>query len=152
MHESEIVVVVLFMLILSGVTVLVMAMVNRRKMREMEHRERLAMIDRGLMPSPEADPLRFESASGLTPPPPSTERYRTAGVMMLGIGFGLMVLLTFAAGEPSVALGVGGGWAMLGAAALLNYYILTRRPQPPPMVRPWNPPSKPSEPPSNTAL
>lgn len=151
MHESEIVVVVLVLLILSGVTVLVMAMVNRRKMREMEHRERLAMIERGLMPPPEVDPLRFESASGLTPPPPSTERYRTAGVMMVGFGFGVMVLLTFAAGAPAVAVGVGGGWAVLGAAALLNYYILTRRPQPPPMARPWTPPSKPSEPPSNIA-
>ena len=28
----------------------------------MEHRERLAMIQRGLVPAPETDPLGFESA------------------------------------------------------------------------------------------
>ena len=34
----------------------------------MEHRERLAMIERGLMPSPESDPGGFETAAGFTPP------------------------------------------------------------------------------------
>ena len=35
---------------------------------------------------------------------------------MIGLGLGLMVLLTFAAGAPDIAVGVGGAWAVLGGA------------------------------------
>ncbi len=46
--------------ILAGVAVIWMAMQSRRQIREMEHRERLAMIERGLVPAPEVDPAAFE--------------------------------------------------------------------------------------------
>ena len=37
----------LVMTILAGVALMMMAMNNRRKVRELEHRERFAMIERG---------------------------------------------------------------------------------------------------------
>ena len=46
--------------ILAGVAVIWMAMQSRRQIREMEHRERLAMIERGLVPAPEVDPAAFD--------------------------------------------------------------------------------------------
>ena len=67
MDAEEAVVLGMTVLILAGVAVLWMAMSNRRRFREMEHRERLAMIDRGLIPPPEVDPDGFERRAGLTP-------------------------------------------------------------------------------------
>jgi hypothetical protein len=94
----------------------------------MEHRERLAMIQRGLIPAPELDPLGFEEAMGeLSTASTSADRWRTAGVTFIGLGLGLMMLIGFAAGEPGVGLGIGGGFAVLGAALLLNA-LSTRRP------------------------
>lgn len=129
-----------------------MAMANRRAVREMEHRERLAMIQRGLLPAPESDPLGFEEAveafsgGGL-----KSERWRTAGTLTVGLGIALMILLTFSAGEFSAGLGVGGAFVALGAAILLNGITLSRsqRPRSPYARRPFpgNPPT-PGEPPS----
>ena len=49
---------------MAGVAVIWMAMQSRRQIREMEHRERLAMIERGLVPAPEVDPGAFDRRFG----------------------------------------------------------------------------------------
>ena len=138
-------------IILAGVGLMAAAMTNRRKLREMLHRERLAMIDRGLIPSPERDPAGFESATGMAgrKNEPGT-RYRTAGVLMIGLGLGLMILITFTAGEPNVGIGVGGAWAILGAASLLNYFLITRQDSDLDHAR-WTPSARRPDPPSNAA-
>jgi hypothetical protein len=134
-------------LILAGVAVLWMAMQNRRLMREMEHRERLAMIERGLIPSPEIDPAGFERRTGLTDQPESraAARSRSAGVIMIGFGLGLMMLISFAAEVPNVGVGIGGAFALLGAAFLFNSMLMGRR-DPyaplPPVTRPFSQPSE----------
>src|SRR5688500_9309583 len=103
------------LMILAGVAVLWIAVWNRRQIREMQHRERLAMIDRGLIPSPELDPAGFETRSGLgAPPSDASNRSRSAGVLLIGFGFGLMMLLGFTVGEPEVGIGIGGAFALLG--------------------------------------
>ena len=114
--------------IMAGVVLLITAMNNRRRLLEVAHRERLMMIERGLVPAPEVNPAAFESATGLGVRRTSSgERYRTAGVIMIGLGLSMMVLLSFAAGTPSIGLGVGGAWAILGGACLLNYLLMSRR-------------------------
>jgi hypothetical protein len=138
-NEEEFAVTLLGLIILSGVGLMIAAMMNRRSIREMEHRERLAMIDRGLLPSPESDPGGFESGAGL----PSTAhepgvRYRTAGVMMIGLGLGLTVLLTFTADSPGAGVGLGGGAAILGGASLLNYFLIAKRHADLADTRRWN--------------
>ena len=116
------------LIIVAGSVLMITTMANRRRMREMEHRERLAMIERGLMPAPEMDPGGFESAARLTLPPDEPgEGYRTAGVLMIGLGFGLMLLIGLTARKASVGIGIGGGWVIIGAASLINYYLITRR-------------------------
>src|SRR3954447_25628958 len=91
------VIIFLVLTIVAGVILMIAAMNNRRRVREMEHRERLAMIERGVMPSPETDPAGFEAAAGLTPSnpeaPANSQRYRSAGVLLIGIGLGLMFLI-----------------------------------------------------------
>ena len=62
MSEEEVVLTSITIVVFASLGVLWMAMANRRAVREMEHRERLAMIQRGLLPAPESDPLGFEEA------------------------------------------------------------------------------------------
>ena len=125
----------------------------RARVRELEVRERIAMIERGLVPPPERDPQGFDQAMHTYDSyreryeddrwrrrRRSPSRYRSAGITMLGVGFGFMVLLTFTAGEPGVGLGVGGFMVVLGLAFLLNSLFVP----PPPYYPPPPPPPAPS--------
>lgn len=130
MDEAEATVFMMTLLILAGLAVLWMAMHSRRRIREMEHRERLAMIERGLMPAPELDPLGFERRLGTpgdaAPPSRAASRFRSMGVIMVGIGLGLMMLISFAAGQPQIGLGIGGAFSLLGAAFVVNSLLSGR--------------------------
>jgi Domain of unknown function (DUF6249) len=143
--------IVLFLLftIVAGVVLMIAAMHNRRRLREMEHRERLAMIERGVVPSPEADPAAFEAATGFAGGAQDSDdrgqRYRTAGVLLIGFGLGLIFVIGVAAGAPAVGLGIGGAWISLGAASLLNYWLMSRR-----RTR-WTAPSHRTDPPTKLA-
>ena len=154
MSESEFVATVFGLMIFAGVAVLWMAMQNRRMLREFEHRERLAMIDRGLIPAPERDPAAFESRTGLggQPERSGATRSRSAGIIMIGFGLALMMLIAFAAREPEVGIGIGGAFALLGAAFIFNASALNRRDsmQPPPLP-PLSPLSRPISRPSESA-
>ena len=141
-------------LIAGGVIVLALAMNNRRKLREMEHRERLAMIDRGLVPPPELDPAGFESALG-SRPSAAAGRARAIGIITIGFGLALMMLISFAGGSPGPGVGVGGAIAVLGAAFLLNGLLSSTEAssERPPLLRSsrTSSPPSPPEPPHNTA-
>jgi hypothetical protein len=143
------------MTIVAGVILMIAAMNNRRRVREMEHRERLAMIERGVMPSPEADPAGFEAAAGFAAPkadvPDGSQRYRTAGVLLIGIGVGLMFLIGVAADAQETGVGIGGAWVSLGFACLLNYWLLSRRAEEERRTRWSPPPSRRPDPPANIA-
>ena len=131
MSEEAVVLIVTSVIVFAGLGVLWMAMVSRRAVREMEHRERLAMIQRGLVPAPETDPLGFETAvEAFQSNSHRSERWRTAGTLTIGLGLALVILLTFSAGELSVGLGVGGAFTVLGAAILLNGIQLGRSTRP----------------------
>ena len=156
LNPEEAILLGITVLILAGVSVLWMAMLTRRRIREMEHRERLAMIDRGLVPPPEVDPAGFEQHSGVPRiESPSAVRSRSAGVIMIGLGLGMMVLLTFAADSPEVGVGVGGAFALLGAAFFVNAALLGKPSSHQPardwQSRPTARPGGPVEPPNSTA-
>jgi hypothetical protein len=127
-NESEVMVFLFSLMIFAGVAVLWMAMQSRRRVREMEHRERLAMIERGLIPSPELDPAAFERRSNVAPAPEpqATTRARSTGVMLIGFGLGLAMLLAFAFEVPAVGLGLGGAFALLGGAFVVNAMLSAR--------------------------
>ena len=126
--------------ILAGVAVIWMAMQSRRQIREMEHRERLAMIERGLVPAPESDPagIRAEVRAARAPESPSAIRARSGGVIMISLGLAFMFLLSFAAGAPGVGFGVGGAFALVGAGFFVNSLLMSRAeaPRPPAEPRP----------------
>jgi hypothetical protein len=134
---------VVVLIILSSLAVIWMGMNSRRQIREMEHRERLAMIERGLVPPPEMDPgafeQRFQPLRGETQ---GSLRFRSAGIMLIGLGVAFMFLVTFTSGAASVGIGIGLAFAALGAAFLANAVMLSRSQQyltPPPTSRPLPP-------------
>ena len=128
--EAIFVIAMFSLLTVAGLVVMWMGLQSRRQQLEMQHRERLAMIERGLVPPPELDPEGFErhmnkrtvreTAAGA--------RWRGAGIMMIGLGLALVFLLTFAAGEAGIAFGIGGAFVVLGAAFVVNAMMLTRTP------------------------
>ncbi|HMD33676.1 MAG TPA: hypothetical protein VKH42_01850 [Vicinamibacterales bacterium] len=124
--------------ILGWVVVSVVNSISRARVREMEVRERIAMIERGLVPAPEVDPAGFDRAMDRYDrmryradrrTSRAHGRYRRAGVTLLGVGFGLMLMLGFLTGEPRIGLGVGGFLAILGLAFFLNSLFESSRPE-----------------------
>lgn len=104
------------------------ATINKARIRELEIRERIAMIERGMVPAPEVDPHGFDRAMSRMDTVvershrSAPERHRRAGVILMGVGFGLMVLIGFGdrGNNISEAFGVGGFIVILGAAFLVS--------------------------------
>jgi Domain of unknown function (DUF6249) len=126
--------------ILSGIVHTVM----RARVRELEIRERIAMIERGLVPTPESDPETFDRrmhSMDLIQREHVAPRHRSAGVVLMAVGLGMMVLLTYAGNVPRQGLGVGGFIMILGLGFVINSLFASR----PTSV---SPPSRSSEPPA----
>jgi hypothetical protein len=133
--------------IISGIVHTVM----RARVRELEIRERIVMIERGLVPPPESDPETFDrrmysmhqiQREHVAP------RHRSAGVVLMSVGLGLMVLLTFAGDVPRQGLGVGGFIMILGLGFFINSLFAPRPSSgsslPPSSSRPTEPPAPPA--------
>jgi hypothetical protein len=133
--------------IVGGIIAGIVATVTKARVRELEIRERIAMIERGMVPPPESDPETFdrrmhsmrEMQRGHVGP-----RHRSAGVILMAVGLGMFVLLTYAGGVPSVGLGIGGFIAILGLGFFVNSLFG------PGIQAPPSPPRS-SEPPTPTA-
>lgn len=102
------------------IIVAVVRMISRTRIRELEIRERIAMIERGLVPPPEKDPGGFERAMdrrdrGRRP----SGRHQRAGIILIGVGFGLMMLIGMT-DEVRHGIGVGGFLVLLGLAFVIS--------------------------------
>lgn len=113
---------------------------SRARVRELQIRERIAMIEKGLVPPPEVDPTGFERAmhrydrhAGWPPAIATAARHRRAGIILVGIGLALMVLIGVAGEDRTSGIGVGGFLAVLGAAFLLNALFEARQGAPAPL-------------------
>jgi len=132
--------------IIGGIGVGIAAILSNARVREARIRERIAMIEKGLVPPPEVDPAGFDRAmhrherSGYGGP---KRAQRRAGVVVMGVGFGLMFLISIAAGAVSEGIGVGGFLVILGLAFLINSQLEPQRDLPPQV-----PPGPPIPPPS----
>ncbi len=139
--------------ILAWAVITVMRSTHSARIRELEIRERIAMIERGLVPPPEVDPRGFERAMNRYDSVAALRRaayngaprHRRAGITLLGVGFGLMFLISFAGNEPQAGIGVGGFLVILGIAFFINSLFEGRQepfpphtdgPTPPPVNRP----------------
>ncbi len=128
MNPANIAVLIPIVAILGGIAIVVVSIVSKARLRELEIKERIAMIERGLVPAPEADPRGFDRAlSSLDRAQRiqqwqggAASRHRRAGITLMGVGFGLMVLISFAGESPSSAFGVGGFLVVIGLAFFIN--------------------------------
>src|SRR3954462_8617470 len=95
---------------------------SKARVRELEVRERIALIERGLVPPPEVDPRGFDRAMYRF----DRQRYRApgrhrrAGVTLMGVGFGLLMLIGVAGGAMNEGIGVGGFFVIMGLAFFIN--------------------------------
>jgi hypothetical protein len=131
--------------IAGGIIAGIVHTVTRARVRELEIRERIAMIERGMVPPPETDPEGFDrrmeavnrvqtrSERGHIAP-----RHRSAGVILMSIGVGMYVLISFAGGLNREALGVGGFIAILGLGFFVNSLFFRYQPPPSQMSAPPN--------------
>jgi hypothetical protein len=131
--------------IAGGILAGIVATVSRGRVRELEIRERIAMIERGMVPPPESDPEGFDrrmhsiqqiQREHVAP------RHRSAGVVLIAVGLGMMVLLTYAGGVPRQGLGIGGFIVILGLGFFVNSLFGSRPPALPP--RSNEPPAPPA--------
>ena len=111
--------------IVGGVTIIVLGLRSQAHRNELRHQERMAMIERGMVPPPEM--------GGWAPPPPpgpgvtfrdhrrgaKSGSQMTAGIVLIGAGFAFMTIVGIAAGTPSVAIGIGGAFVVFGAALIV---------------------------------
>ena len=111
--------------VLAGVGLVALLIRGRQRMRELAIQQRISLIEKGLVPSPEADPARFEAFLG---PRRSTNkaaaRFQSAGVLIMGLGLALALVISVAARNAGVGVGIGGGLAILGLAAFINGALL----------------------------
>lgn len=145
--------------ILGAFVYVIVKTLAQSRVRELEIRERIAMIERGLVPAPEVDPRGFDHAMSRLERreyirSASGGRHRRAGVTMIGVGLGLMVLIAFTSGEESVAVGVGGFLIVIGLAFFVNSFIDGSPDVPMSDPRSWGAPPPPppasTEPPRTT--
>jgi hypothetical protein len=102
------------LMIAGGFAVLVATILRGGKVAELRHRERMAMIERGMTPpEPVAGDVGLQRASGFK---------TTLGIVLCGLGLALFMLIAFAAGEVAVATGVGGAFVAVGFAFMAAAY------------------------------
>jgi uncharacterized protein DUF6249 len=134
--------------IIGAFTVAIVNSIGRARVRELEIRERIAMIERGMVPSPESDPNGFERrmhAMDRIQHVHAGSRFRAGGVMVMSVGFGLMMLLWFV-GAPREGVGIGGFLVIIGFGLFINSLFNYSPQQPitaaqPPRQEPPNPSS-----------
>jgi hypothetical protein len=109
--------------ILGAFVFIIVRTLVKARVRELEIKERIAMIERGLVPAPEVDPRGFDRAMTRMEGPDSghgSGRHRRVGVTLIGVGFGLMLLIGVAGNSLAEGVGVGGFLVVIGMAFLIN--------------------------------
>lgn len=118
----EAVIIIVFSVIAScGVLVILASLWLRARLLEMAHRERLAMIERGLAPSDipsltYQDPQLRRSAR--------SSKLLSAGIVIVGLGLAIALLIGFASREGEIAVGVGGAIVVLGISLIVTAIVV----------------------------
>jgi len=119
---------------IGGFAYIIILSSQKARIRELEIRERIAMIEKGLVPPPEVDPRGFDRAMARYDRVQwsrGSGRHRRAGITLIGVGVGMMVLIGFS-GSPEEGFAIGGFLAALGLAFLVNSFFEREHVQPPP--------------------
>lgn len=128
---------------LGGIFIILHAMTKRQRIAEMTHKERLAMIERGLVPPPH---MATQSAHTFSPSPAggnARARLLSGGIMIIAFGVGLVLLIGVSGGAPEAAFGIGGAIAVFGFALIGIAMVQAPPVQAAPMTPPIPPPPAP---------
>lgn len=117
----------------AGVFLIFLAMRQRSEALERQHRERMAMIERGHVPL--ADAPRHPAGA-------RSNRSLSLGIIVVGLGLALMMIISVAGDTPSVGIGIGGAIVIVGAAFIVRSVVV--RPEAAPPASPINPPPPPA--------
>jgi hypothetical protein len=117
MEEETALALIFSLIVLGGVAVIISGMRHRARLLEMAHRERLAMIERGM--TPPTDVGLYQPSS-----PARGSRLLSLGIVIVGLGLGLALLIGFASREPEIAVGVGGAIVVLGLAFVVTALVV----------------------------
>lgn len=135
-------------LVVGGFAIVLLGIWKQTRIKEMEHRERLALIERGLVPPSESAETPAVALLGRHGATPRRARLLSGGIVVIGFGLALMMVIGFAGGAPDVAMGIGGAVVVLGASFVVNAIVTGRLEQgapPAPGVSP-EPPAPPLPP------
>lgn len=110
--------------ITAWMVITVTRIVSRNRVREMQIRERIALIEKGLVPPPEVDPAGFDRVMKRYDGDPwqrrhSPGRHLRAGIILIGVGVGLILIIAGGSGSIRIAIGPGGFLVALGLAFVL---------------------------------
>ena len=103
-----------------GVFIIFLGLRQRSQQLEMQHRERMAMIERGQIP------LSEPSGGAATRRPQfaaRSSRSLSVGIITVGLGLAMMTIISVAGESPEVGVGVGGAIAVLGAAFIVRSLV-----------------------------
>ena len=95
----------------SGVFLIFLALRARSEGLERQHRERMAMIERGHIPT--APQVSRASSRSLS-----------LGIVIVGLGLALMTIISIAGGTPDAGIGVGGAIVIVGAAFVVRSLVV----------------------------
>lgn len=108
------------LIIVSGVAIVIMGLRQRSHQLELQHRERMAMIERGIVPAPEGAHAGGRRLGGGVP------RSISLGIVVVAVGLGLMTLIGVAFGEAGAGVGIGGAIAIVGTAFIIKGMVTQR--------------------------
>ena len=97
--------------------------------REHAHRERLAMIEKGLVPPPESDPGQFERLMAFNPGhgmETRADHSRRVGILLVALSIGFAVMMYFLNEDIGRGVGVGAVLFTIGVAFLVNAMFESR--------------------------
>lgn len=111
--------------IVGGIVLLALTLMRGQRQAEFRHRERMAMIERGMAPP---DPVLGDAVLQ------RAHNFKlNFGILLCGLGLALMLLIAFTAGAPGVAFGVGGAVVTVGVAFIVSAYTTGRDGPAPPL-------------------
>lgn len=104
----------------AGVFIIFLGLRQRSQQLEMQHRERMAMIERGQIPLADPDALHVRRIPNTGP----SSRSLSFGIIVVGLGLALATIIGVAGESPEIGIGVGGAIAILGGAFIVRSIIV----------------------------
>ena len=108
----------------AGVFIVYMGLRQRSQQIEMQHRERMAMIERGQIPLSEPTHARAAGERQPVYQDVPSNRAMSVGIIVVGLGIALMTIISIAGESPEVGVGVGGAIAVLGGAFIVRSLLV----------------------------